>query len=529
MKSLFFRERTLVAFSTILLSFFAVASVQADVALPSIFGDHMVLQRNQAIVVWGTADQGEKVTVSIGKNTATATAKADDAGVSRWKVKLDQLPAGGPHQLKVAGKNTVTFKDVLVGEVWVCSGQSNMQFAVAATYAKDLELLTANNNNLRLISVPQVGTQEPQDDFKGQWEVSSPDTVAGFSAVGYYFGRQLQQTLGVPVGLIDNSWGGSAAEAWVRRDVLEEAGYSPLLTKWDDLAKTYDHDAAMKKYNERVAKWQVARKAAADAGKPLPARPRAPRNQLAGQHRPANIYNGVLKPTIGYGIRGVIWYQGESNSGRAHQYRELFPLMIQSWRNEWGQGDFPFYWVQLADFRAETEEPGDSTWAELREAQTMTQHKLANTGQAVIVDIGEGNDIHPRNKFNVGRRLARIALAKDYGYDLVYRSPEYKSMIRDGKKITVTMDVFGSTLDTFDVSQPIGWTIAGKDKVFVKANAKIVGNNQVEVWSDAVKSPVEVRYGWADNPVTNMLNREGLPVTPFRSDNWTGITEGIVK
>ena len=488
----------------------------------------MVLQRNQEIVVWGTADKGEKVTVSIGKHSASITATADDAGVSRWKVKLDQLPAGGPHQLKVAGNNTVTFEDVLVGEVWVCSGQSNMQFAVAATYAKDLELLTANNNNLRLISVPQVGTQEPQDDFNGQWEVSNPDAVANFSGVGYYFGRQLQQTLGVPVGLIDNAWGGSAAEAWVRRDVLEKAGgYGPLLTKWDDLAKTYDHDAVVKKYDEQVAKWEVDRKAAADGGKPLPARPRAPRNQLAGQHRPANIYNGVLKPTIGYGIRGAIWYQGESNSSRAHQYRELFPLMIQSWRNEWGQGDFPFYWVQLADFRAETEEPGDSTWAELREAQTMTQHKLANTGQAVIVDIGEGNDIHPRNKFTVGRRLARIALAKDYGFDLVHRSPEYKSIKTNGNKIAVTLDVFGSTLDTFDVKEPIGWTIAGEDKVFVKANAKIVGKDQVEVWSDTVKSPVAVRYGWSDNPVSNMLNREGLPVTPFRSDSWTGITEGI--
>ena len=245
---------------------------------------------------------------------------------------------------------------------------------------------------------------------------------------------------------------------------------------------------------------------------------------MYGNHRPANIYNGVLKPTIGYGIRGAIWYQGESNAGRAYQYRDLFPLMISSWRKEWGIGDFPFYWVQLADFMAEKSEPADSAWAELREAQTMTMSKLPNTGEAVIIDIGEGKDIHPRNKQDVGKRLARWALARDYGVSVPYHSPQYKSMERKDGKIVITLDYVPSGLRPFDVNELRGFTIAGDDKKFVNANAKIVGPNLIEVWSDAVKEPVAVRYAWADNPVCNVYSAEGLPLTPFRTDDWAGVT-----
>jgi sialate O-acetylesterase len=321
--------------------------------------------------------------------------------------------------------------------------------------------------------------------------------------------------------LIDNAWGGSAAEAWVRRDRLEADGkYDELLDRWDTTEKTYDHDAAVAKWQERVTRWQETKKGN---------RPRPPRNPLTGQHRPANLYNGVLHPIIGYTIRGAIWYQGEANAGRAYQYRDLFPLMIQGWRDDWAQGDFSFYWVQLADFRAEVDQPAESDWAELREAQTMTMAKLANTGQAVITDLGEAADIHPKNKQDVAKRLVRWALANDYGIEIPYRSPQYRSLKIEGSKAIVKFDHVGKGLDTFDVREPIGLEIAGEDKVFVSARAKIVDKETIEVWSDSVQHPVSVRYAWADNPICNFQSAAGLPATPFRSDDWPGKTAGVVK
>ncbi len=247
-------------------------------------------------------------------------------------------------------------------------------------------------------------------------------------------------------------------------------------------------------------------------------------NRLRGNHRPANIYNGVLKSHLGYGIRGAIWYQGESNAGRAYQYRDLFPLMISNWRDEWGQGDFPFYWVQLADFLAEQPQPGESNWAELREAQTMTLDRLPKSGQAVIIDIGEGRDIHPRNKVDVGRRLARLALANDYGIDVAAHSPRYKSMEKQASSIVLTFDHIDRGWRPFDVNHPVGFAIAGEDKKFVWADAKILPDNRIEVSSPEVSNPVAVRYAWADNPVCNLFDGAGLPLTPFRTDDWPGLT-----
>jgi sialate O-acetylesterase len=489
------------------------SGVQAEVSLPNIFGDHMVLQRGQQNPVWGWADKGEKVTVTIGDQSHSAT--ANDKG--EWRVKLAPMKVGKPLTLTVKGRNTFKFTDVLVGEVWICSGQSNMAWSVGQADDADLEVMTAKQPNIRIISVPQVGTQEAQDNFKGKWERCSPQNIGSFSAVGYFFGRQLHQTLDIPIGLIDNAWGGSAAEAWIRRDVLEaDKRYAELLDRWKQTEKTYDHKKAVEAWKARVKKWEEGGK---KGGKP-----RAPRDPLTGNHRPANIYNGVLHPTIGYGIRGAIWYQGESNAGRAYQYRHLFPLMIQHWRDEWKQGDFPFYFVQLADFHGEVEQPGGSSWAELREAQTMTLSKLKNTGQAVIIDIGEGRDIHPRNKQIVGKRLARWALAKDYGIDVVHQSPTYKSMEVKGGKATLAFDHVGKGLYSFDVVNPVGFAIAGKDQKFVWAEARIIGKDKVQVWSDKVKEPVAVRYGWAENPVVTLYSRDGLPATPFRTDDWPGVT-----
>jgi sialate O-acetylesterase len=504
----------------------AAAPALADVRLPALFTDHMVLQQGQKNRVWGTADAGEDIIVTIGNQRHTAT--ADNKG--KWQVTLEALQVLGPdalpYTLSITGKNKLAVEDVLVGEVWICSGQSNMQWEVKQANDGDLEAKTAKYPKIRLISVPQVGTQEPQDDFKGKWEVCTPETAASFSAVGYFFGRQLHQTLDIPIGLIDDAWGGSACEAWVRRDLLEQdSKYAKLMADWEQREKNFDAEK-MKAANEKQqADYREAVANAKAEGKPTPPQPRPQSNPLIGNARPGNIYNGVLKPTIGYGIRGVIWYQGESNAGRAYQYRDLFPLMIRSWRDEWNVGDFSFYWVQLADFMQEKAEPAESTWAELREAQTMTMAKLPNTGEAVIIDLGEARDIHPRNKQDVAKRLARWALARDYGLsNIQYHSPQYKSMEKQGNKVVLSFDHIGGGLYTFDTTSPVGFAIAGDDKEFVWADAKLVGNDKIEVSSDKVQDPVAVRYAWADNPVCNVYSREGLPLTPFRTDDFKGIT-----
>jgi sialate O-acetylesterase len=476
----------------------------AEVTLPNIFGDHMVLQQGQNNRVWGKANAGEEVTVQIGDQSHKAVADGD----GKWHVLLGPLPVGGPHELVVKGTNEVKFTDVLIGEVWVCSGQSNMQWSVDASNDPDLERAAAKYPKIRMINYPQVGTQDPIWSHDRKWEVCEPGNVGHFSAVGYFFARQLHQTLDVPVGMINNAWGGSACEAWVNRDVLNsDERFKPMMDRWVGMEKRFAELSAKSELTE-------------DEKKEL----NGLKGQMSGNHRPANIYNGVLKSHLGYGIKGAIWYQGESNAGRAYQYRELFPLMISNWRSEWGQGDFPFYWVQLADFMQEKSEPGDSAWAELREAQTMTMDKLPNTGEAVIIDIGEGKDIHPKNKVDVGRRLARWALAKDYGVNIPYQSPRYKSMERDGNKIVLTIDHVDGGWRPFDVNEPRGFTIAGADYKFVAAKAEILKDGRIAVSSEAVAEPVAVRYAWADNPIVNMYNGAGLPLTPFRTDDRPGVT-----
>ena len=518
MKPLFIARKLYASFT---LSCLLMTATLGEVRLPSIIGNHMVLQREQTNPIWGWADAYESITIHIGDQRVQTQAAADGG----WKATLDPLPIGGPYSMRIEGKNTLLLENIMVGEVWICSGQSNMQWSINASNDPDLEKLTAHYPNIRLVTVPRVGTQKPQFDFEGQWQPCSPETVGNFSAVGYFFGRQLHQTLNIPIGLINNAWGGSAAEAWVRRDLLEaDARYEPLLERWKKTESDKALLKAMNDYEAALETWETAAATARGLGKDIPNRPRRPNNALTSNHRPGNIYNGVLRPTIGYGIRGAIWYQGESNAGRAYQYRDLFPLMIQNWRDVWGQGDFPFYWVQLADFRMEKDQPSDSDWAELREAQTMTMSRLPNTGEAVIIDLGEAQDIHPKNKEDVGKRLARWALTREYGFDLVHQSPRYASMERQGSKITLSFVHVGGGLDLFDVQKPVGFTIAGADQQFQHAEGKILNQYQIEVWSESVAQPVAVRYAWADNPVCNVQNKEGLPLTPFRTDDWPGIT-----
>ena len=513
------RSVLLAWFACILLS----ASVSAELRLPSIFGDHMVLQRDIELRVWGWDNPGQEVSVAIAGQKVSAAAGGD----GKWLVKLAPLSLT-PHALRmtIEGSNRKVLANVQVGEVWICSGQSNMAWTVNNANDPALEKAAANFPDIRLVSVPQVGTQEAQDDFNGFWEPCTPESVGDFSAVGYFFGRQLHQTLGVPIGLIDNAWGGSAAEAWIRRDVLEaDSRFSTLMATWKETEANFDYDKLIAEYQTAQQAWAAqAEKLLADGKKP-PRAPRRPRNRLAGNHRPANIYNGVLHPTIGFGIRGAIWYQGESNASRAYEYRDLFPLMIQHWRDEWQQGDFPFYWVQLADFRDEATDPGDSDWAELREAQTLTLDKLPHTGQAVITDLGEAHDIHPRNKQDVAKRLARWALANDYGLPITFQSPRYRSMNVEGSKAIVVFHHVGGGMDTFDVRKPIGFAVCGEDRKWSWADAAITGSDTIEVWSDAVNEPLAVRYAWVDNPVANVQNKEGLPLTPFRTDDFPMVTK----
>ena len=495
-------------------------SLTADVKLPSIFSDHMVLQQNLDNKVWGWASAGEEVTVKFAGNEYKT--KANDKG--EWSLKLKPMKYGGPYELSVIAKNTITFKDVLVGEVWVCSGQSNMGWTVNSSNSPDLEKLTAKYPNIRLLKVPLVGTQEAQKDFEGAWMKCTPETVGNFTAVGYFFGRNVHLATDIPVGLIHDAWGGSACEAWINRDLLKaDPKYSEMMKRWEATESSWNEKDAKAKYEKALAAWKEKAAKAKAEKKPLPRRPRY-RNPLTGQHRPANLYNGMIKPIIGYGIRGAIWYQGETNAGRAYQYRDLFPLMIDSWRDEWGIGNFPFYWVQLADFQAEATHPQESSWAELREAQTMTMDKLENTGEAVIIDIGEGKDIHPKNKQDVGARLARWALAKQYGINIAHQSPCYKSMKVQGNKVILEFDHVLTGLNTFDVNEAIGFTIAGADKKFFNAQAKITAKNQITVWAEKVKEPTSVRYAWATNPICNVYSKEGLPLTPFRTDDWPGVT-----
>jgi sialate O-acetylesterase len=508
---------------TFLLAIALAPALRAELKLPAIISDHMVLQQKQSNPIWGWDTPGTKVTVTFAGQNKSGTAGSD----GRWEVKLDPVLANAkPQTISIAGSTKRDVQDVLVGEVWMCSGQSNMGFTLSSEWNGDIEAAASDLPNLRLIKVPQVGTQELQSDFKGEWRASNADSAKSFSAVGFLYGRTLHNILHVPVGLIDNSWGGSAAEAWVRRSSLEKDPRFKLLME-STVKRETDMQSAKAKadFEKATAKWKSDVEKAKAEKKPSPRAPQSPDGWLHGNARPGNIFNGVMAPTLGYGIKGVIWYQGESNAGRAWEYARLFPYMIEQWRAEWKQGDFPFYWVQLADFMAEKPEPGDSAWAELRESQTKTM-ALPNTGQAVIIDLGEGKDIHPKNKYGVAARLVRWALVKDYGLKFPYRSPEFSKLEINGGKAVVTLDLFGSSaLRPFDVADAVGFAVCGDDKVWHWAKGKIIAGNKVELTCDKVSAPIAVRYAWADNPVCNLYSMEGLPVVPFRTDDFEMTTK----
>lgn len=495
-------------FMVLFLVFFS-SHIYSQVILPQIFSDHMVLQQKQENLIWGKANPTEEITINFVNKRYETQADAD----GNWRVKLSAIPAGGPYKITIQGNNKIELNDVLIGEVWLCSGQSNMEWSVKKSNHADIEIASAIYPEIRLLDFPSVGTSTPQFDIKGHWKKTTPVSVSDFSAICYFYGRRLHQTLKVPIGLISNAWGGSRIEAWIPRNALEETNqYEEMLTYWDYKAESFDR----REYEKQLIEYSAWIK----AGKPKDKTLERPRDVFSGRRRPANIFNGMINPIVGYGMRGVIWYQGESNAKRGYQYRTLFPLLINTWRDLWGQGDFPFYWLQLGDYKKEKTNPSEfSGWAELREAQTMTL-SLPNTGQAVIFDIGEGRDIHPRNKQEAANRLVRHPLAKIYGVEMMTDSPIYKEMHIAENKIVISFDKVENTLYAFDSKAIKGFYIAGKDQRFVHAQARIITKNSIEVFSDKIAEPIAVRYGWEDNPVINLYDRNGLPVTSFRTDDW---------
>jgi sialate O-acetylesterase len=503
---------------TALLIVASVAAVApAEVKLPGVFGEHMVLQRGVAAAVWGWETPGGQVTVSIAGQTKSA--KADEKG--NWSVKLDALKAGGPHVLKVAGSSTVELADVLVGEVWLCSGQSNMAMSVSRSKDFESEKAAAALPGIRMMTVSRTPAETPQTDCKGAWAVCSPATVGGFSATAYFFGRKLHKDLGVPVGLINSSWGGTPVQSWTCiEDQQAEPKLKELLDGWKKQVDSYDPAAAKARYQKQLAAWQEKAKQAKAAGRNAPRRPRMSGDPRKSAHRPANLYNGMIAPLAPYAIRGGIWYQGESNAGRynASLYGMQLSMMIGNWRRLWGQGDFPFEWVQLPNFRAPQKEPVETDgWVIVQEEMLKTL-KVPNTGMAVTIDVGEAKDIHPKNKQDVGKRLALWALAKTYGKDVIACGPLYKSMSKAGGKITVTFDHVGGGL-VAKGDKLEGFAVAGADKKFVWADAKIDGD-KVVVSSAEVADPAAVRYAWAVNPKCSLANKAGLPASPFRTDDW---------
>ncbi|MGC9452766.1 MAG: sialate O-acetylesterase [Oceanipulchritudo sp.] len=497
---------------------FLTSILFGDVSVTNLFGDHMVLQRDKPVVVWGKADPGEAVSVQL--DGASAATVADATGA--WKVALPAMPAGGPYTLRVNGENELVFSDVLVGEVWVASGQSNMQWTVGRSLNADLvELTVRRNNEIRSIPVRNMGSQEPQGEIPGKWAVATSQTVPAFSAVAYAFAETVHAALGVPVGIIDNAWGGSAAEAWVPREVIAaDPVLQSIHERWLEIEENYDHASELAEWEAAMAKWETDAAAARAAGLEKPNRPRRPQDRMYAQHRPGNLWNGRVLPIVPFTIRGTIWYQGENNANTARggEYKTLFPTLIRAWRKAWNE-EFPFYWVQLADFKEESSFSPDDNWPLLREAQTHTLNTVPATGQAVIIDLGEGRDIHPRQKEEVGRRLARWALNRDYGFtQLACRSPEFDSFSQEGDRLVVKFNYTGSGLRAFDTKAVKGFAVQTGDGEWISPEGRVVAEDTVELVLPEEVSATALRYAWADNPVCNLFSYEGLPATPFRTD-----------
>ena len=501
-------------------------TVFGEVRVHPLFSDHAVLQREKSVPIWGTGAEGESVTVEFAGQRVSGTSHN-----GRWLVRLPALQASVEgRELKVTGpSNTVVLQDVVVGEVWVCSGQSNMEWPLSRSFQPEEDIARSANDRIRLFQVVKRRSNEVNlnlDYAPQHWAVASPASVAGFSAVGYYFGRNLEQSLhsaDVPVGVIHTSWGGSPAEVWMSESALKgDPEYARDI--WTPGVAEYDRWVAA------GSKWDAEAAAAKARGE-------SPKGNRPGQPwRPAELYNGMLANLMPYGIQGALWYQGESNAGRAWQYRRLFGDMIKNWRRDWEQGDFWFFAVQLApwdkgrkrDVSVIAGEIGDSNWAELREAQNVVAQTVSKVGIAVITDVGDKDDIHPTRKAPVGERLALLARARAYHEKVEYSGPALEQIRVGAGEIRLRFGHARGGLKTSDGQPPTGFTIAGADHKFHPATARIDGS-RVIIRSPEVPQPLAVRFGWNDFPTVNLVNTSGLPASPFRTDDWPLTTEPSKK
>ncbi len=470
----------------LLFTLFFCYSASAIVTVPLVFSDGMVLQQKDRVALWGKGTAGKQVVITASWNGKKTTVRTDAAGA--WKTSINTPKAGGPYTISFNDGEVLVLKDILIGEVWLCSGQSNMEMPLEG-WGKVLnykqEVAGANHPNIRFLTVEKSTSTQPLPNaaIKNGWQVCSPKSAADFSAVAYFFARNIQARLGVPVGLIQSAYSGTPAESWVS---------GPSLRK-------------MRDYDSLVTV--------------ISSVPGAPQNS----HIPTVLFNAMIHPIVPYGIRGVLWYQGESNTGKAHQYKTLFPLLITDWRKQWGKKNMPFYFVQLANFTEVKPTPEASNWAELREAQLQTL-ALPGTGMAVAIDLGEAADIHPKNKQDVGLRLALIARSKIYGDTVAYSGPAYQSHRVEASTIVLSFQHANGGLKLSSGDSLTGFSIAGADQKFHWAKA-IIRGDKISVSSPLVAQPVAVRYAWATNPVCNLVNGARLPASPFRTDKWKGITE----
>ena len=478
-----------------LLAFVALTGRAAgDVRLPGIISDHMLLQRDVPVRIFGKASPGEAVSVAFRGQTVKTV--ADPLG--RWEVWLQPLTPGPAAEMTITGVNTITVADVLVGDVWVGSGQSNMQWAVRQADNADAEIASAKFPQIRLFYVPRKPSPVPVEDVEARWVVCSPESIAEFSAVLYFFGRQMQQDLKVPMGLIHSSWGGTPIASWISGpSLVGNPRLEPFLTYWQNLILQYPVSAS--RYEQNVQKWE-----AAGSQGPRPAAPLGPGHA----HEPTTLYNGMIAPLVKYTIKGALWYQGETEAGRAQGqvYGDALMTLVQDWRRAFALGDFPFYWVQLANYGNAAK---NGHWMRVQEGQVKAT-SLRNTGVAVITDIGNPTNIHPTNKQDVGRRLALLAQNKG-------ASPLYRQFTREGDALRIWFDHAGRTLKTRGDGPVTGFQIAGPDGKYVPATAKIDGVT-VLVSSPDIANPQSVRYAWDYDPGANLINALGLPVSLFRTD-----------
>lgn len=492
---------------TLLVFTICCAGVRADLKLPSVFADHMVLQREASVPIWGWADAGSDVTVEFHGQSATVQAGPD----GKWMARLEPMAAGGPYELSIkAGGKTQTFSDVLVGDVWLCSGQSNMDMRIRKVMNAEAEIAAADHPNLRLFRVERAMSADPQPDVAAHWAVCTPQSVRDFSAAAYFLGRDLQKELDVPVGLLHCAYGGTSAEAWTSMPALEADGRLTSII--------IGQRAKEARYKMDLAAYQKA----VEAGDEHTVKPAS----IMDRHNPAVLFNAMVHPLIPYAIRGAVWYQGESNVFHSMQYEPLLTALVNDWRTRWDQPDLPFGVVQLPNYVTPPRVPrGDYSWPEMRDSQLRVSQNMPNVGLIVTIDIGNPTNIHPTNKQEVGRRLALWALHDVYGRDVIASGPVFRKAVFEGDKVRLSFDAVGAGLMTREGGPIKGFIIAGADRKFRWAEAEIAGN-EIIVSEAKVKKPEAVRYAWDENPYwANLVNADGLPASPFRTDDWPGITD----